>query len=103
MVVVASDDVSEPDSNDESNLTDPGRRIRVLEEKLAMAKRDLLNYRAFVNHQLKSPTLSGIDADPGPSNVNSTIAKDDDSHYFDSYDAHGMSSAFLACALARVD
>jgi protein arginine N-methyltransferase 3 len=91
LVVIASDDVSESDSDDGGNLTDPSHRIRVLEEKLATARKDLIDYRAFVNQQLKSPTLSSIDADPGPSNVNSTT-KDDDSHYFDSYDAHGMSS-----------
>jgi protein arginine N-methyltransferase 3 len=94
--VVASDDASDSDSSDGGGLTDPSHHIRVLEEKLAIARRDLLNYRAFVNHQLNSP---GVDNDLGPSNVNSTIAKDDDSHYFDSYDAHGTSSTFLVCVV----
>ena len=92
--MVASDDLSDSDSDGEGDLTDPSHRLRVLEDKLATARKDLEDYHAFVNQQLKSSALLGLDNDSGPSEANSSAVMGDDSSYFESYDENGLSSAF---------
>lgn len=84
-----SDDWS--DSEDESGEPDVHRRIRILENKLASAKKDLVDYRNFVRDRLNvSSLIEGIN-DPS-SSTPPAPARDDDTHYFRSYDENGMSS-----------
>ena len=94
--MVASDDLSDSDSDGEGDLADPSHRLRVLEDKLAIARKDLADYHTFVNQQLKSSALLGLDNDAGPSKANSSEVVGDDSSYFKSYDENGLSSAFCS-------
>lgn len=69
-------------------LPDAIRRIRALERKLASAKQDLVDYRQFVGERLNISRLAeAIDDDAGSSTP--VPARDDDSHYFESYGANG--------------
>jgi len=60
----------------------------VLEKKLASARQDLADYRAFVGERLN---ISGLTEDANE-NSNQPIPplRDDDSHYFQSYGANGL-------------
>ncbi|CAK5262346.1 unnamed protein product [Mycena citricolor] len=70
------------DSDAESS-TDPVKRIRALERKLAAAQQDLIDYRQLVSKQLDVPAL--IAAVNEPTAAGKAPTRDDDSHYFQSY------------------
>ena len=81
-----SDSDDPPSKTAQLELPDAIRRIRTLERKLADAKQDLADYRQFVGERLKISELTeGTDDDAS----NTLPARDDDSHYFDSYGATG--------------
>lgn len=83
---VQPDDWSDEDEDQEK--TDPVRRIKTLEQKLALAKQSLNECRAFVAKKLD---LGGsLDAPllPEPSKAD-TLVRDDDTHYFKSYAENG--------------
>lgn len=80
----SDDDDEEAASTDVvSDLPGAIRRIRTLEKKLANAKQDLTDYRAFVGERLNATEIAD---DPSPASI---PARDDDSHYFDSYGENG--------------
>ena len=68
--------------NVETDLSSAIRRIRTLEKKLAGAKQNLVDYRAFVGERLNVAHLTDTinDASPAP-----TPARDGDSQYFESH------------------
>ncbi|TRM62093.1 S-adenosyl-L-methionine-dependent methyltransferase [Schizophyllum amplum] len=63
--------------SDDEESADPSRKIRALENKLAQAQRELAEYRSIVNRQLDLDTVRTEEP--------SKPARDDDTHYFDSY------------------
>ena len=86
-----------------ADLPTATRRIRRLEKKLADAKQDLVDYRAFVGERLNLSRLTqGIDdSSPGPA-----PPRDDDSHYFESYGENGKYSLafrFINLLITGVD
>jgi protein arginine N-methyltransferase 3 len=75
--------------NAPTDLPSAIRRIRALEKRLADAKQDLADYRAFVGKQLNFSLLTEAigDSSSGPA-----PPRDDDSHYFESYGENGKTS-----------
>jgi type I protein arginine methyltransferase len=73
-------------------LPSAARRIRALEKKLADAKQDLTDYRTFVGEQLNRSLLTEVTDD---SSSILTPARDDDSHYFESYGENGKTFALI--------
>ncbi|KAI5827087.1 S-adenosyl-L-methionine-dependent methyltransferase [Schizophyllum commune Tattone D] len=63
--------------SDSEDSEDPARKICALENKLAQAQRELMEYRAIVNRQLDLDTVRAEEPAKPP--------RDDDTHYFDSY------------------
>ena len=68
--------------SDSEDSEDPARKIRALENKLAQAQHELMEYRAIVNRQLDLDTVRAEEPAKPP--------RDDDTHYFDSYAENGM-------------
>ena len=85
-----SDDDGIPAS---SNLTSAKLHIKALESKLKQAKRDLIDYKAFVSRRLDIGRLKDVLDEPTPTAAPST--RDNDSHYFDSYDDNGRGGLAL--------
>jgi type I protein arginine methyltransferase len=81
------------DSEDGPNISAPDdivtatRRIATLESKLAAAKEELAHYRSLINQRVDIARIrEAIDqpiASPSP------IKRDDDTHYFESYEENG--------------
>jgi protein arginine N-methyltransferase 3 len=81
-------------------LSSANRRIRALEKRLADAKQDLADYRAFVGERLDLSLLTEAidDATSGP-----VPPRDDDSHYFESYGENGKyPSVFSFCEFSNI-
>lgn len=76
------------DSEDEDSLVDPNRKIQILEKKLLAAQQNLVQYRDFVTKKLNASGLSDVLSVSGPSQE-APPARDDDSHYFESYGENG--------------
>jgi protein arginine N-methyltransferase 3 len=87
---VQPDDWSDSDVED----SDPKRRIAALEKRLAAAQQDLVDYRTLVSKQLDIASL--LTAVNEPSSLTAAPVRDDDSHYFQSYEANGQSRLRLA-------
>lgn len=90
-----SDDDAAP-KDVETDLSSAVRRIRVLEKKLAGAKQDFVDYRAFVGERLNTAHLADATNDLSPA---PTTARDDDSHYFESYGENGICFLNFFCNL----
>ena len=73
-----------------TDLPSATRRIRALEKRLADAKQDLADYRTFVGERLN---LSHLTEATDDSSSGSMLPRDDDSHYFDSYNENGKYSS----------
>jgi protein arginine N-methyltransferase 3 len=77
------------DSDSDPGTLDPtldiGRRIRKLEEKLKATRKEFIDYRASV----RQSALRAFD-DPNASTPLVPPARDDDTHYFQSYDEKGL-------------
>ena len=93
------DDWSDSDEEEQSaskdvstDLPSAVRRIRALEKKLADAKQDLADYRTFVGEQFNRSLLTDVTDD---SSSSLTPARDDDSHYFESYGDNGKPFALI--------
>jgi type I protein arginine methyltransferase len=72
----------------------PQLRILALEKQLQRTKQEYNDYRAFVSERLeKSDILAQINNDPSS---NDPPARDDDTHYFDSYAQNGTLPLYLA-------
>ncbi|KAF8430973.1 S-adenosyl-L-methionine-dependent methyltransferase [Boletus edulis BED1] len=92
------DDWSDDDEDGPSTELTPGppsdlptalRRIQILEEKLSQAQMNLSDYRKFVTQNLDISSLAEIINDPDPSTTGEA-PRDDDTHYFLSYEYNGM-------------
>ncbi|CAK5274435.1 unnamed protein product [Mycena citricolor] len=88
------------DSDAESS-TDPVKRIRALERKLAAAQQDLIDYRQLVSKQLDVPAL--IAAVNEPTAAGKAPTRDDDSHYFQSYAENARAGAKRVFAVDASD
>jgi protein arginine N-methyltransferase 3 len=75
---------SESDEAESSHGADPARQIIALRRKLAQARKELAEFRAFARERFSSTLAEAIDEPSVP-----TAARDDDSHYFQSYDETG--------------
>jgi len=77
-------DTDSTDSEDEDpDITDPDKRIKILERKLVRAQQGFIDYQALVVEKLDQTRDSHkIQEDP-------RSTRDDDTHYFESYEAHG--------------
>lgn len=64
------------------------RRIHILEKKLSQAQTDLLDYRRLITQNLDISSIAEIINDPVPST--DEASRDDDTHYFLSYEYNGM-------------
>lgn len=86
---VQPDDWSDSDDED-PKTTDPVKRIQTLERKLALAKKDFVDYRELVSQKMNLKELleSHTEAEAGHSQLTPTV-RDDDSHYFKSYGENG--------------
>lgn len=83
-----SDDWS--DEDDEEEPTDPDRKIKALEKRLATARQSLEDYRSMVADKLNVKNdLDDVSAPAG-----APPQRDDDSHYFESYGANGVCSTY---------
>lgn len=78
-----ADDWSD-DDEDDVDVRDPSKQIRVLEKKLTLAQRSLLEYRQLVQQKLDLKSN-----EESPSNTVKTTC-DDDTHYFNSYAENGV-------------
>jgi protein arginine N-methyltransferase 3 len=67
------------------DLTAALHRIESLESKYKKVKQDLADYRKLVSERLDIAGLAEADSHPSTS----AISRDDDSHYFESYDKNG--------------
>lgn len=77
------------------------RRIRALEKRLADAKQDLVDYRKFVGERLNLSHLADATDD---SSSSAALPRDDDSHYFQSYNENGkypFNFFLLVCIFRR--
>ena len=87
-VVSYSDDWSDSEE-DVENITDPDRKIKILEKKLTLAQTSLQEYRALIAEKLNIPSeVHNLD---DSSTDDKAPTRDDDTHYFDSYGSNGMS------------
>ncbi|KAI0060468.1 S-adenosyl-L-methionine-dependent methyltransferase [Artomyces pyxidatus] len=96
LLVDTSDDWS--DSDDDSapaptDLAGASRRIATLEGKLEQAKKDLIDYKRLVSERLNLATLKAAIETSDAST--SAPARDDDSHYFDSYGANDIHAVMI--------
>lgn len=76
------------DSEDEDAFVDPNRKIQLLEKKLLAAQQNLAQYKDFVSEKLNASSLSELLSGSGASQE-VPQARDDDSHYFESYSENG--------------
>jgi protein arginine N-methyltransferase 3 len=87
----SDDELEEPGqalTSDDADLPSALKHIRQLERRLAAATHELSEVRAFVASRLDSGLLSG-GAEPAPR------ARDDDTHYFDSYGENDIHQVML--------
>ncbi|KAJ7046428.1 protein arginine N-methyltransferase [Mycena alexandri] len=91
LLQVQPDDWSDSDAED----TDPKKRINALEKRLAAAKQDLADYRTLVAKQLDISSLLAAVNEPGPVAGAIPAARDDDSHYFQSYEANDIHAVMI--------
>jgi type I protein arginine methyltransferase len=75
---------SESDEVDSSHGADPTRQTVALRRELAQARKELAEIRALVTEKFSSTLVEATDEPPVP-----TADRDDDSHYFQSYDENG--------------
>ncbi|KXN82845.1 Ribosomal protein arginine N-methyltransferase rmt3 [Leucoagaricus sp. SymC.cos] len=68
------------EEEENGDIQDSNKKIRTLEKKLAVAQQSLLEYRQFMQRKLNLPTTKEL-----ASSVSTAPARDDDTHYFDSY------------------
>ncbi|EEB95768.1 hypothetical protein MPER_05210, partial [Moniliophthora perniciosa FA553] len=78
------------DSEDESTNSDPEKRIRVLEHKLAQAREEFNAYRALIGQRLNL-----IEAASDERAEAEAKSRDDDSHYFESYEANDIHAVMI--------
>ncbi|KAG5352943.1 hypothetical protein C0989_011848 [Termitomyces sp. Mn162] len=88
LLEVQLDDWSD-DEEEDAAKTDPVRRIKTLEQKLALAKQSLDEYRAFVAKKLDLGNSLDAPLQAEPSQTTAPD-RDDDTHYFKSYAENGM-------------
>ncbi|KAJ7712993.1 protein arginine N-methyltransferase [Mycena metata] len=91
LLQVQPDDWSDSDAED----SDPKKRIDALEKRLASAKQDLADYRILVGKQLDISSLIAAVNEPGPVAGAAPTARDDDSHYFQSYEANDIHAVMI--------
>ncbi|KAJ7162891.1 protein arginine N-methyltransferase [Mycena filopes] len=92
LLQVQADDWSDSDAEE---TTDPKKRINTLEKRLAAAKQDMADYRALVSKQLDIPNLLAAVNEPGPIAGSAPAARDDDSHYFQSYGENDIHAVMI--------
>ncbi|KAK7039941.1 protein arginine N-methyltransferase 3 [Favolaschia claudopus] len=80
------------DSDSDDDAADPAKHIRSLEKRLAAAQQDLVDYRALVSKQLDITSLIAAVREPSGSVLPS---RDDDSHYFQSYETNDIHAVML--------
>ncbi|KAF8158442.1 arginine N-methyltransferase 3 [Crassisporium funariophilum] len=73
--------------------TDPDRKIKVLEKKLALAKQSLADYRSLITEKLDITKL--IDDINAPTPQGSAPGRDDDTHYFQSYGENDIHAVMI--------
>ncbi|KAJ3518164.1 hypothetical protein NLJ89_g28 [Agrocybe chaxingu] len=79
------------DSEEGSNDADPVHKIKVLEKKLATARQSLAEYRALIAKKLNiAKDLETLD-----STQEAAAARDDDTHYFESYGANDIHAVMI--------
>ncbi|KAJ7101532.1 S-adenosyl-L-methionine-dependent methyltransferase [Mycena belliarum] len=81
-------------SDSDGEASDPTKRIKALENRLASAKQDLVDYRDMVSKQLDMPGLIAAVHEPAPA-AGAPPARDDDSHYFQSYEANDIHAVMI--------
>ncbi|KAJ7644712.1 protein arginine N-methyltransferase [Roridomyces roridus] len=92
LLQVQPDDWSDSDAED-TTTTDPAKRIRLLEKRLAAAQQDLVDYRTMISTTLPR-IITAVNEDPGPSTTG-PAARDDDSHYFQSYEENDIHAVMI--------
>ncbi|KAJ6453197.1 protein arginine N-methyltransferase [Mycena vitilis] len=91
LLQIQPDDWSDSDAEN----TDPAKRAIALEKRLSAAKQDLADYRTLVSKQLDIPSLLAAVNEPGPVAGPPAAARDDDSHYFQSYEANDIHAVMI--------
>ncbi|KAJ7618910.1 protein arginine N-methyltransferase [Mycena polygramma] len=91
LLQIQPDDWSDSDAEN----TDPAKRILALEKHLSAAKQDLADYRTLVSKQLDISSLLAAVNEPGPVVGPAATARDDDSHYFQSYEANDIHAVMI--------
>lgn len=93
LIQVASDDWSDSEG-EEPTASDPNSRIKQLEKKLALAQQDLSEYRTLISQKLDISSL--IEAvNESSASKEATRPRDDDSHYFQSYEANDIHAVMI--------
>lgn len=77
------------DSDEEEAGSDPAKRVKLLERKLAQSQRDLAEYRQLISQRIDIASLLQEDE-----NIQ-VKPRDDDTHYFNSYAENGGVFLFL--------
>ncbi|CAA7261550.1 unnamed protein product [Cyclocybe aegerita] len=79
------------DSEEDSNDADPVHKIKALEKKLSTARQSLAEYRALIAKKLNvAKDLETLD-----STQEAAAARDDDTHYFESYGANDIHAVMI--------
>jgi protein arginine N-methyltransferase 3 len=82
-----------------SEMRRVSREIRRLKERLAAAQQDLVDYRNLVNDNIANITTGALGNVPldeiRKEELPSPGPRDDDTHYFDSYNEQGTSDSTL--------
>lgn len=77
-----------------ADLSEAMRKIRALENALHKAQQDLVDYRSFVGDRLNLAGLAEALQEPSSSSSNAP-ARDDDSHYFESYGSNDIHAIMI--------
>lgn len=93
LIQAASDDWSDSEGEEPTAL-DPNSRIKQLEKKLALAQQSLSEYRALISQKLDISSLIEAVNEPSMSEE-ATRPRDDDSHYFQSYEANDIHAVMI--------
>ncbi|KIM43061.1 hypothetical protein M413DRAFT_443870 [Hebeloma cylindrosporum] len=94
LIQSSSDNWSDSDVEEDPSDADPTRKIKALEKKLALAHQSLGDYRALVAEKLNL-TKAVESIDDSPPDREALPARDDDSHYFESYGANDIHAIMI--------
>ncbi|KAI0265674.1 S-adenosyl-L-methionine-dependent methyltransferase [Gloeopeniophorella convolvens] len=89
-----SDSEDEPGVSAPPDLTAASKRIAVLESKLAAARQELADYKSLISQRVDITRIKDA-VDAPDENITSSSKRDDDTHYFQSYEANDIHAVMI--------